>query len=171
MTIIVKSLQTPVGAMTAGVYDNKICLLEFGIRDRLSKQIQTLQKQLKAEISEGESPLIDELEKQLDEYFGGKRKNFELPLLVSGSDFQKKVWNTLLQIPYGETRSYQQQAVACGNVKALRASASANGANRIAIVIPCHRVIGKNGSLTGFGGGLDNKKFLLDLERKYSGKI
>jgi O-6-methylguanine DNA methyltransferase len=107
---------------------------------------------------------------ELDAYFKGALKKFTVPLDLQGSDFQKKVWMELLTIPYGETRSYEQQTTRLGDLKAIRAVASANGKNRIAIVVPCHRVIGKNGSLTGYAGGLDKKLWLLDFESKHSGK-
>ncbi len=106
------------------------------------------------------------VQKQLDEYFSGKRTQFELTLDPSGTAFQKQVWKNLEEIPYGKTVSYHQQALRVGNLKAIRAVASANGKNPVAIVIPCHRVIGSNGSLTGYAGGLDRKRKLLELEKK-----
>lgn len=105
---------------------------------------------------------------ELDEYFMGKRKNFTLPMTMEGTPFQKNVWNALSHIPYGETRSYQEIADAAGSPKACRAVGMANHNNPLAILIPCHRVVGKDGSLTGYGGGLEMKQFLLDLEKKYS---
>ena len=101
---------------------------------------------------------------QLIEYFEGKRKDFELPFDLEGTDFQKRVWAELLKIPFGKTRSYMEQAKALGDVKAIRAVGTANGQNKIAIIIPCHRVIGSDGSLTGFAGGLHRKKWLLEFE-------
>ena len=114
---------------------------------------------------EKETPLIWETVRMLREYFDGKRKSFDLPLRPSGTEFQIKAWNALLSIPYGQTRSYKEQAEAIGNPKACRAVGNANGKNPISIIIPCHRVIGSNGSLVGFGGGLDVKRMLLDLEK------
>jgi O-6-methylguanine DNA methyltransferase len=108
--------------------------------------------------------IIDLLETQLKEYFEGRKKSFSVPLNPIGTDFQKKVWNHLLGIEYGKTITYKEQAIAMGDLKALRAIASANGANKIPIVIPCHRVVGSKGSLSGYSGGLWRKKFLLDLE-------
>ena len=101
---------------------------------------------------------------QLGEYFEGKRTEFELPFDLEGTDFQKRVWAELVKIPFGKTRSYMQQSIALGDVKAIRAVASANGQNKIAIIIPCHRIIGSDGSLTGFAGGLHRKKWLLEFE-------
>ncbi|AOS97453.1 Methylated-DNA--protein-cysteine methyltransferase, constitutive [Microbulbifer aggregans] len=112
----------------------------------------------------GQSELTDLAASQLAEYLAGKRRTFELPLNPNGTEFQQRVWQALLSIPYGETRSYREQAEALGNVKAIRAVARANGANPIAIVIPCHRVIGADGTLTGYAGGLDMKARLLSLE-------
>jgi methylated-DNA-[protein]-cysteine S-methyltransferase len=106
-----------------------------------------------------------ETEKQLSEYFAAKRQSFDLPLDFSGTDFQKQVWQALLQIPFGETRSYKDIALQIGNLKAVRAVGAANGKNPISIIVPCHRVVGANGKLVGFAGGLDNKDILLKLEK------
>lgn len=114
---------------------------------------------------EMETPLLRTVAMQLGEYFAGNRKSFSIPLMPSGTEFQKKVWNALLQIPFGETRSYQEIAEAAGSPKAYRAVGNANNKNPISILIPCHRVIGKNGSLVGYGGGLEIKEQLLALER------
>ena len=116
------------------------------------------------ESKEGRDDVLDLVVSQLDEYFNKKRKMFNLPIELNGTEFQKAVWKSLLQIPYGETCSYQKQAESIGNVKAVRAVGSTNGKNPISIIIPCHRVIGKNGSLTGYAGGMENKKHLLALE-------
>ena len=115
----------------------------------------------------GISKHFDLLSTQLSEYFEGRRKNFTIPLLLNGTEFQEKVWNILQQIPYGHTHTYQEQAELTGNKNSIRAVAKANGDNRIAILVPCHRVIGSNGKLVGYGGGLWRKQFLLDLEEKY----
>ncbi|WP_294404762.1 methylated-DNA--[protein]-cysteine S-methyltransferase [uncultured Clostridium sp.] len=112
-----------------------------------------------------ESDLIKNAYNQLQEYFSGKRKSFDLPLAPKGTDFQKKVWKALQEIPYGSTCSYKDIAVKIGNKNSCRAVGNANNKNPIFIVIPCHRVIGANGSLVGYGGGLDLKKKLLDLEK------
>jgi methylated-DNA-[protein]-cysteine S-methyltransferase len=117
---------------------------------------------------EKETPLIKEAAKQLGEYFGYKRKSFDLPIAPRGTEFQIKVWNALLDIPYGETRSYGEIAAITGNPKASRAVGMANNRNSIVIIIPCHRVIGADGSLTGFGGGLELKRQLLELETTYA---
>ena len=118
--------------------------------------------------TEGETPLITRAAGMLGEYFDGRRRDFDgLPIIAEGTAFQKRAWDALLEIPYAQTRSYKEQALACGNIKACRAIGAANGKNPISIIIPCHRVIGADKSLTGYGGGLAVKKTLLELERKY----
>lgn len=146
-------------ATTAG-----ICLLEFMDRRLLDTQLRRLEGYYGAEPVPGTSDYFQALDTELDEYFTGDRKSFSVPLDVPGTPFQKSAWAALLAIPYGETRSYQDQARAVERPAAVRAVARANGDNRIAIVIPCHRVIGKDGSLTGYGGGLWRKRELLALE-------
>lgn len=170
MPIIYKYFDTPVGRMMGAATDEGICLFDFEYRRMMSsiqKRIQTL---LGMDFEEGEHPHLDVLEQQAGEYFNGTRKHFDLPLQLVGTDFQKKVWMGLQQIPYGETRSYKKQSVFLGDVKAIRAVATANGQNGIAIIIPCHRVIGDNGSLVGYGGGLPKKKWLLEHEARHSGR-
>ena len=166
--ITVTRILTPLGPMLAGTIDDKICLLEFVDRRMIETQIERLKKYLNAKFVPGQSQIFDKLDKQLKEYFDGKRKKFDIPLSLPGTEFQLKVWKELQRIPYGSTRSYQGQAVALGNPKAIRAVARANGDNRIAIIIPCHRVIGKNGELVGYGGGMWRKQYLLKLEKKNS---
>ena len=119
---------------------------------------------LGAEIVDSTSPVIELSVAQLDEYFSGKRHDFDIPLLFAGTDFQKVVWNALLDIPYGMTVSYSEMARRIGRPEAVRAVANANGANAISIFAPCHRVIGSDRTLTGYGGGLDAKEYLLKLE-------
>ena len=162
--ITLSQFSTPLGPMYAGASDKGLCFLEFTDRKMIDGQIEQLQKQMKAKFVKGKSTILDRVETQLEEYFAGERRDFDLPLDVRGTDFQKLAWEALLQIPSGETRSYQQQADKIGKPKAVRAIASANAKNHIAIVIPCHRVIAKDGGLAGFGGGIWRKKFLLDLE-------
>lgn len=157
---------TPLGEMTAFSADGKICLFGFG---DLHPDAVFLEKH-SGEIKYEDDACISDLRKQLFEYFNGTRKNFSVPLEPDGTHFQVKVWRTLLDIPYGSTRSYAEQAAATGNLKSIRAVARANGSNPIAILIPCHRVIGSNGTLTGYAGGLERKKWLLAHEQRYSGK-
>ena len=165
--ITVDRILTPLGPMLAGATDQGICLLEFTDRRMLETQVTRLQKRFSAGLVSGSHEHIDALLQQLQEYFSGTRRDFTVPLLPSGTEFQARAWNYLMKIPYGETRAYRDQARALGNINAVRAVARANGDNRIAIVIPCHRVIGSDGKLTGYGGGLWRKKFLLELEREY----
>jgi AraC family transcriptional regulator of adaptative response/methylated-DNA-[protein]-cysteine methyltransferase len=163
-------MDTPVGKMRLGATDEGICLFDFQYRksiDSIMKRIETFSGK---KFAEGKHPYFEVLECQVNEYFTGVRKVFDLPLHLLGTPFQVKVWQALLEIPYAETRSYKQQSILLGNEKAIRAVAGANGENGITIIVPCHRVIGENGSLTGYGGGLQRKKWLLDHERKHSGK-
>lgn len=158
---------TPLGPMLAASLKDGVCLLEFTDRRMLESELRDISKRFKASIVVTLTPHLKDLKSQLDEYFVGKRKQFSVPLATPGTEFQNQVWKGLQDIPYGETRSYKEQAKALGNPNAVRAVARANGGNRVAILIPCHRVIGSNGELVGYGGGLWRKKFLLDLESKY----
>lgn len=158
-------LDSPFGPMIAGANEEGICLLEFSDRRMLETEFKDLAKRLNATLALGENSHFETLKLQLGEYFEGKRREFTIPLYMPGSNFQKQVWEQLKTIPYGETRSYKEQAIAIAKPDAVRAVANANGMNRICILIPCHRVIGSNGKLTGYGGGLWRKKHLLDMER------
>ena len=162
---------TPLGAMIACATDQGVCLLEFADHKKSETDVGDLLKKFDAEILPGENPHLIHLQQELEEYFHGKRRHFTVPLQTQGTEFQQSVWEILKEIPYGETRSYKQQAINLNNLKGIRAVASANGKNKIAIIIPCHRVIGENGDLTGYAGGLDRKSWLLDHERKFSGKM
>ncbi|WP_336960092.1 methylated-DNA--[protein]-cysteine S-methyltransferase [Chryseobacterium contaminans] len=160
-----KTIQTPLGEMIACATDLGICLLEFTDRKNIEKQLKALSKQLKAEIAEKEHIHFQQLEKELKEYFEGSRSKFNVPLLTTGTEFQEKVWQLLRDIPMGEIRTYKQQSELLGNPKAIRAVGTANGINKIAILIPCHRVIGSNGELVGYAGGIWRKQKLLELEK------
>jgi AraC family transcriptional regulator of adaptative response/methylated-DNA-[protein]-cysteine methyltransferase len=163
-------IETPLGEMVAGATDEGICLLEFIDRRMLPTEYKDLTRLLKSTLEQGDNIHLKSLRKQLDKYFSGELKEFTIPLVTPGTDFQQAVWKELLEIPYGTTRSYQEQANVLRRSDSVRAVANANGMNRISIIIPCHRVIGSNGRLTGYGGGLKRKKWLLDHEKKYSGK-
>jgi len=163
-------IETPLGEMIAGATDEGVCLLEFCDRRMLPTEYKDLARLLKTTLEDGENRHIKKLIKQLKEYFNGKRKEFTIPLVTPGTEFQQAVWKELQNIQFGSTRSYQEQAIALNSPDSVRAVANANGMNRISIIIPCHRVIGSNGHLTGYGGGLKRKKWLLDHEKKYSGK-
>ena len=153
-------IESPVGELQVFASENGLCgLLWPGVElSRFGDDIKS------AEIAS--HPVFNALSLQLDEYFSGTRREFDLPLDLIGTKFQVEAWNALQEIPFGETRTYAQQAAAIGRPKAIRAIGAANGRNPISIVVPCHRVIGKNGSLTGFAGGINVKRTLLDLEQK-----
>ena len=146
---------------------DELCLCDWNKCPCAERDKQRLIRLLKADFEEKESEIIRQATSQLDEYFAGKRKEFDLKFCLVGTDFQKSVWRALMEIPYGETRSYMQIAERIGNPKGVRAVAQAIGANGLAIIIPCHRVIGTNHSLTGFAGGLEAKRFLLNLEENF----
>ena len=150
--------------------DKGVCLLEFVDRRMLESEFKDLQRLLKANIIFGENVHIKQTKKEIKEYFEEGRKTFYVALETPGTDFQNVVWDCLREINYGETTTYLQQAEKIGNPKATRAVASANGNNRISIIIPCHRVIGKDGKMTGYGGGIERKRWLIDYEREHSNK-
>jgi len=164
-TITLTHFETKLGPMYACATKQGICMLEFSGKHTPETELKILSKKLQANVILGDSKYFTPLKQQLDEYFEGSRKDFDIPLVLIGTDFQKEVWTELLRIPYGTTRSYKQQAIALNNLEAIRAVAGANGMNKISIIIPCHRVIGEDGSLTGYGGGLWRKKKLLDIEQ------
>lgn len=158
-------IETPVGTMFIGAVEEGVCLLEYTDRRMLETELKQLAALLNAVITPGENKHFSIVRTQLEEYFAGNRKEFSIPLHTPGTDFQKAVWQELQTIPYGSTRSYKQQAEALGKPEAIRAIAHANGMNRISIVIPCHRVIGSDGKLVGYGGGLWRKEKLLQFEQ------
>lgn len=161
-------INSPLGPMLAGTTSEGVCLLEFTTRTRLEKEFSDLQKMLHAVMRPGRNQYSDQLEKELREYFEGTRKIFSVPLHTPGNEFSQSVWKTLQNIPYGKTCSYKEQAEMMHNPKAIRAIASTNGRNRLAIVIPCHRVIGSDGRMTGYAAGVERKKWLLNFERSNS---
>jgi AraC family transcriptional regulator of adaptative response/methylated-DNA-[protein]-cysteine methyltransferase len=163
--IVVSWVESPVGPLVVGAVEEGVCLLEFSDRRMLEAQFTTLRKRFSCAIVPGKHPHLDQLKEDLARYFAGQLTEFTVPLIYPGTPFQQAVWNGLQQIPYGETRSYEELARTVGSPGAQRAVGTANGMNRIAIVIPCHRVVNKGGQLGGYGGGLWRKQFLLDLER------
>lgn len=167
--ITLTHIDTPLGKMLAGATDDGICLFDFEYRKTMPQIQKRITNHLSDEFQQGEHPHFGLLRSQLDEYFKGDRQVFDLPLVFTGTDFQNRVWHALTQIPFGSTRTYMQQAQVLGDEKAIRAVARANGENCLAIIIPCHRVVGSNGSLTGYAGGLRNKKWLLEHEAKHAG--
>lgn len=162
----VADLETPIGEMIAAATETQLVLLEFGHRRTLGRQVERAARATGLRFERGESSILEQLRRELDEYFRGVRRTFDVPLHAPGTQFQTRVWAELQRIPAGKTTTYGALAAAIGSPTAVRAVARANGDNRIAIVIPCHRVIGADGSLTGYGGGLWRKKKLLDLEAR-----
>ncbi|MDR1720272.1 MAG: methylated-DNA--[protein]-cysteine S-methyltransferase [Dysgonamonadaceae bacterium] len=164
--ICIQRYHSPCGDLLLGTYDHQLCLCNWINEKHKGKVDRRLQKMLQAGYLETTTEIAQEAAKQLDEYFGGKRTTFDVPLLFAGTNFQKRVWQQLLEIPYGATVSYGELAKRLDMPQAVRAVANANGANAISIFAPCHRVIGSDNSLTGYGGGLPAKKYLLELENK-----
>jgi AraC family transcriptional regulator of adaptative response/methylated-DNA-[protein]-cysteine methyltransferase len=158
-------IETPVGPLVVGATEEAVCLLEFSDRRMLENQLKSLRRRFGASLVPGTNRWLTLLKQQLDEYFAGMRRGFDLPLEFPGTPFQQQVWSALLEIPYGSTCSYKDIARKVGRPDATRAVGTANGMNRIAIVIPCHRVVNANGDLGGYGGGLWRKRLLLDLEQ------
>jgi AraC family transcriptional regulator of adaptative response/methylated-DNA-[protein]-cysteine methyltransferase len=158
-------LRSPLGPIVAGATAEGICLLEFTDRRMLEAEFAGLRKLFDAPVVPGSNQHLVMLQDELANYFAGSLRAFSVPMVYPGTAFQQRVWEQLLAIPYGDTRSYEQIAVAVGESSAVRAVGRANGLNRLAILIPCHRVLNKNGELGGYGGGLRRKQYLLDLER------
>ncbi|NPD46310.1 MULTISPECIES: methylated-DNA--[protein]-cysteine S-methyltransferase [unclassified Lentimicrobium] len=166
--ILIKYHKTPYGELMLGSYEDRLCLCDWRfrkMRPQIDKRILT---QLKTDYEEGNSEVIEKAIIQLEEYFSGTRTQFDLPILLVGSDFQKTVWEALLAIPFGETNTYLGLSKDLNNEKAIRAVATANGANAISIIVPCHRIIGSDGKLVGYAGGLSAKKKLLKLEGSWN---
>ena len=157
-------IATPLGPMLIGATNKAVVVLEFVDRPMLPTQLARIQKRFSCVFVPESNPLIVRMKEELSSYFEGKLADFTVPLEFPGTDFQQRVWRALQTVPYGKTASYLDLATWIGDPKAVRAVARANGDNRIAIVIPCHRIIGSDGSLTGYGGGLHRKRKLLDLE-------
>ncbi len=161
MNISYCSIDSPLGELIAVADEDYLLLLEFSDSKQLQKKLSSL------DIGESWSnPLLDQTEKELSEYFAWKRKNFSIPLAPTGTKFQQKAWEALTQIPFGETLSYKQEAILAWNPKAVRAIGGANNKNPIVIIIPCHRVIGADGNLVGYGGGMTRKIWLIEHEKK-----
>lgn len=168
--LVSTAFDTPLGQMIAVANDEGLCLLEFHDRPALPRERADLRRLFGAEVEEGTHAHLDTVRRELDEYFEGRRTRFETPLSIRGTPWERGVWDQLLAIPCGETRCYEDIAIALGMPGAPRAVGLANGRNRIAILIPCHRVIEKSGKLRGYGGGLWRKARLLEIERNATGK-
>jgi AraC family transcriptional regulator of adaptative response/methylated-DNA-[protein]-cysteine methyltransferase len=166
--VAVHWMASPLGPLVVGATRAGVCLVEFSDRERLGRQLDAVRAVFKLPLVPGQTDVLRALEEELTQYFTGTRTAFSVPLDYPGTPFQEQVWRALLQIPYGTTRSYEDLAVAIGSPKGQRAVGLANGRNRIAIVIPCHRVVNKGGRLGGYGGGLHRKEYLLVLENRHS---
>jgi O-6-methylguanine DNA methyltransferase len=162
--VVVQMLPTPLGPMLAGATDDGICLLEFTDRPMLPTQLATLRHRLKRPVVAGRHPLLDRLAAELEEYFAGARAAFDVPLVIPGTPFQERTWAALRAIPAGVTIPYEELAARAGRPGAQRAAGTANGANRVAILVPCHRVVRKSGEVGNYGGGRWRKERLLALE-------
>jgi len=167
--ILWRRISTPLGPMIGAATDEALVLLEFADRRALEKQCQTVCRRFQAVLVPGDNSILQQAEEQVGQYFEGKRREFELPLDYRGTDFQQRTWQALMTVPFGETESYAGLAERLGKPTAVRAVGRTNGDNRIAIVIPCHRVVGADGKLTGYAGGLWRKQKLLDLEQQLAG--
>lgn len=163
-SISIQYYESPEGELILGSYGDALCLVDWRCRKSRTAIDRRVQKGLKAVYVAEDSEVLKLARKQLDEYFKGLRETFDVPLLMVGTEFQKSVWQSLMGIPFGTTVSYLELSKYTNNEKAVRAVASAVGANALSLFIPCHRIIGSDGSLTGYAGGLDTKKMLLDLE-------
>ena len=169
--INIQYYKTKIGELILGSFDDRLCLLDFRYRKMRTAVDNRVKIGLGANFLEQNDATLTKAKEQIDEYLTGNRKEFDIPLLMIGTDFQKSVWNELIKIPYGATSTYLQLAKNINNVKAVRAVAGANGANAIALAIPCHRIINSNGDLGGYGGGLAVKKRLIKLEQSNVNKI
>ena len=161
--VALRTIGTPVGPMLAGATETAIVLCDFAERPMIGAQLASVRRRI-GPTAEGTSPLLDRLESQLGEYFAGTRRAFDLPLEIPGSAFQERVWDELRRIPYGATISYRALAERVDAGAGYRAVGRANGSNRVAVIVPCHRVVAAHGELGGYGGGLPAKRRLLDLE-------
>ena len=158
MQLVYMYMDSPVGALKLVAHDQALVAVMWDNEDHKRVRLAELIKNI-------QHPMLLKVKQQLEQYFAGQRQRFDLPLDFQGTDFQQQVWQALLTIPYGETRSYKDIALQIGNEKAVRAVGAANGRNPISIIAPCHRVIGSGGALVGFAGGLDKKQILLSLEQ------
>jgi methylated-DNA-[protein]-cysteine S-methyltransferase len=164
--IHIQHYESLLGEMILGSFDGKICLCDWTHSKHRNHNDARICKALNAVYQEDSSPILEKAKAELDEYFHHKRTIFDIPLLFTGTEFQNNVWRALLKIPYGKTISYREQASRLGMPTKVRAVANANGANPISIFVPCHRVIGSNGTLSGYAGGIDAKQTLLQLEAR-----
>jgi methylated-DNA-[protein]-cysteine S-methyltransferase len=163
-SILFQYHKTPYGELKLASYEDKLCMCDWRYRKMREQIDKRVGEQLKAAFVEGNSAVIEAAQQQLQEYFTKKREDFDIPLLLAGSEFQQSVWEELLKIPYGQTETYLGLSGRLGDVKAIRAVAAANGANALSIIVPCHRIVGSDGKMTGYAGGTNTKRKLLELE-------
>ena len=164
--IYMSMIKTPIGPLVAAANETGVCLLEFADRRGLESSYRQIRTRFDAGVLPGENAVLKQLKHELNRYFAGELRDFATPVILRGTSFQENVWRELRKIPHGETVSYEEIAGRVGNPRAVRAVARANGTNRVCILIPCHRVIAKDGTLSGYGGGVWRKRLLLDLERR-----
>ena len=164
--ISIQHYSSPCGELVLASMGHELCLCDWSGMACAKRNIRRIGRYMNVDFRVESSPVVEQTKRQLDDYFAGHRKTFDIPLHPFGTDFQLLVWRALVDIPYGETRKYMEIATKIGHAKGVRAVAQAIGANGIDILIPCHRVIGSNHSMTGYTGGLDKKKFLIELERR-----
>ena len=164
--ICIQYYNSPCGELVLASMGDELCLCDWNGMPCAERNLRRIGRYVNEDFRKETSPVIEQTKRQLDDYFAGNRKEFDIQLHTFGTDFQNRVWKALLDIPYGKTRTYMEIAKSIGNAKGVRAVAQAIGANSLDIIVPCHRVIGSNHSLTGFAGGLDKKRFLLELERR-----
>lgn len=170
LTLLVNRILTPLGPMVVAATQQHLFLLEFADRRMLQTQVARLASRFDCQFSPGQNAVIEQTDREMSEYFNGSRQHFTVALQMPGTEFQQAIWRQLLQIPYGETRSYEQLAVAAGRPGASRAVGRANGDNRLGVIVPCHRVIRSDGTLSGYGGGVRRKEWMLNHERSLSCK-
>ncbi|MCM1293884.1 MAG: methylated-DNA--[protein]-cysteine S-methyltransferase [Bacteroides sp.] len=161
---MVARYSSPAGELLLGAYGGRLCICDWTSNHKRERIDRLLTLTLNAEYAYGHTEVTYKAAMQLDEYFEGRRRSFDIDLLLTGTPFRRRVWQQLMHIPYGSTISYAEEARLIGNPKAVRAAATANAVNPISIFVPCHRVIGSGGSLTGYGGGIEAKRYLLHLE-------
>ena len=165
-TVHIQYYASPCGELILASVGDELCLCDWNEKPCAERNKHRLERLQNADFVMASSVVLEQTKRELDEYFAGKRKSFDIPLHLVGTDFQKQVWQALLEIPYGETRTYKEIAESVNNLKGVRAVAQAIGANGMSILIPCHRVIGANHSLTGYAGGIEAKEILLSIENK-----
>ena len=164
--ISIQHYSSPCGELVLASMGHELCLCDWSGMACAKRNIRRIGRYMNVDFRVESSPIVEQTKRQLDDYFAGNRKEFDIQLHTFGTDFQNRVWKALLDIPYGKTRTYMEIAKSIDNAKGVRAVAQAIGANSLDIIVPCHRVIGSNHSMTGYTGGLDKKKFLIELERR-----